>query len=458
MQTRQQRAEGRIRELLGDAYENAKVFKGGGDEAIAVDLPTAIHDAAESSLLRLYPNFGAGDNEGWAKVYSSAAKGSPDALISIGFKGEPLDNPVCREIHRYIGAGKNGSQIRNEFGSAPNGWPQDTIDGGLQVLLVAGLIRAHDDRRQTVSPTDLERKQIGKAMFKIESTSISRVQLIQIRKLFQAAGLIVRPDDEKTRVGDLLERLETLADSAGGDAPMPFLPDCSFLEPIRLSSGNEQLMALYERRDEITEVIPRWTAIARQIEARLPIWESLVRLLDHAVDLPDVGAIREEAQAIYDQRLLLDDPDAVRPLRGQLEDLLRRTLLAQQDAFNQALRAGWDQLEEDASWTAISSVQQSNLAQGQQIDQKMDLQIGSYDSLVNTLEAMPLSSWQNRIDALSSRFARVREEAARLLTPQAQSLNLPRQTIHDAGELDAWLATVKSQIETALGKGPVILK
>ena len=280
MQTRQQRAEGRIRELLGDAFENAKVFKGGGDEVIAVDLPTAIRDAAESSLSRLYPNFGTGDNEGWAKVYSSAAKGSPDALISIGFKGEPLDNPVCREIHRYIGSGKNGSQIRNEFGAAPNGWPQDTIDGGLQVLLVAGLIRAHDDHGQTVSPTELERRQIGKTLFKIESTTISKVQLIQIRKLFQAAGIIVRPDDEKTRVGDLLERLETLADSAGGDAPLPFRPNSSFLEPIRLSSGNEQLMALYESRDAINEAIPRWTAIASQIEARLPAWNSLLRLLE----------------------------------------------------------------------------------------------------------------------------------------------------------------------------------
>ena len=458
MQTIQQKAEGRIRELLGEAYANAKIFKGGGDEVIAPDLATAIRDAAESALSRLYPNFGAGDHEGWAKVYSSAAKGSPDALIGIGFKGEPLENTVCRDIYRSIGAGKTGKQIRSEFESAPYGWPQDTVDGGLLGLLVAGLVRAQDDRGQTTAPTALERKQIGNTMFKIEATTISKAQLIQIRKLFQAAGIVVRPDEEKTRVRELLETLETLANRAGGAAPRPMPPDTNFLEPVRTTSGNEQLMALYERRDDITEVLQTWRATAEAVEARLPIWEALLDLLRHADDLTAADTIRAEVQAIHDQRLLLDNPDPVRPLGRQLEDLLRRTLLTQQEAVNQMLHTGWDQLENDPSWKTISAVQQRNLAENNQIDQSMELQIGDFDSLRHTLETMPLRGWQDRIDALSRRFDRTREEAARLLAPQAQTVHVPRQTLNSEAELTMWLDTLAAEIRAALGKGPVILK
>lgn len=457
IQTIQQKAEGRVRELLGDAFSNARVFKGGGDEVFG-DLPSAVHDAAESSLTRLYPQFGAGDNEGWAKVYTYASRGSSDALMNIGYSGEPVEQPVCRQIQQYIGAGKKGSDIRNYFEASPFGWPQDTIDGGLQVLLVGGTVRAQDERGQTVVPQDLERKQIGKTTFKIESTTISKPQLLQIRKVFQHAGFSIKPDEEKTRIRELLLVLEKLAESAGGDAPRPVRPSTAFLEPVRISSGNEQLMALYERRDEITHAIDEWKVVAGQIGQRLPVWDALRELLHHATDVPEADTIRTEANAVEEHRLLLDNPDPIRPLGQQLETILRNAILTQQTSYNNTLQKGWDQLQTDASWGAISKTQQQDIARRCDISEGMELQTGSFDGLLHALEQYPLNSWKDRIDALGSRFDRAREEAARLLTPQAQPLNLPRQTIHNEAELDAWLANVKSQIKTALGNGPVILK
>jgi len=194
------------------------------------------------------------------------------------------------------------------------------------------------------------------------------------------------------------------------------------------------------------------------VEARLLIWEALLDLLRHADDLTAADTIRAEVQAIHDQRLLLDNPDPVRPLGRQLEDLLRRTLLTQQEAVNQMLHTGWDQLENDPSWKTISAVQQRNLAENNQIDQSMELQIGDFDSLRHTLETMPLRGWQDRIDALSRRFDRTREEAARLLAPQAQTVHVPRQTLNSEAELTMWLDTLAAEIRAALGKGPVILK
>lgn len=458
IQTIQQKAEGRVRELLGEAFANAKVFKGGGDEVYGGDLSTVIRDAADSALSRLYPQFSTGDNEGWSTVYNHAAKGSPDALIGIGFQGEPAENPVCRQIQQYIGASKKGSEIREYFGATPYGWPQDTIEGGLQVLLVAGLVRAQDERGQTIAPKDLERKSIGKTIFKVESTTITKPQLIQIRKVFQQAGLVIKPDEEKARISELLSTLEVLADEAGGDAPKPSRPDTSMLEPIRTSSGNEQLMALYNRRDEISAAIGEWTETAKQIRVRWPLWEALQRLLQSATDLPAADDIRIQAEAIIQSRLLLDNPDAIRPLGQQLETLLRETVLEQQNIYNQALNAGWDQLEADSSWKEISSVQREAISRQNKIDQVMDLAVGGFDDLLETLRYWPLNSWPNRIDALSSQFDRARAEAALILAPQAQPFVLPRPTINNETELDAWLNTVREQIKTALSKGPVILK
>ena len=53
------------------------------------------------------------------------------------------------------------------------------------MLLVAGLVRVQDERGQTVDPKELERKTIGKTMFKVESATVSTPQRIEIRKLMQ---------------------------------------------------------------------------------------------------------------------------------------------------------------------------------------------------------------------------------------------------------------------------------
>jgi hypothetical protein len=74
----------------------------------------------------------------------------------------------------------------------------------LQVLLVAGLIRAQDDKGQTIDPKDLERKAIGKTMFKVESATVSAAQRIQIRKVLQKIGPPPKPGEELAYVPQFL--------------------------------------------------------------------------------------------------------------------------------------------------------------------------------------------------------------------------------------------------------------
>ena len=283
-------------------------------------------EASDNAAQRLYPQFHTADHVDWSKVYEKAQKGAPDALKAVGDEGEPAKNPVCKAILGFIAGGKKGADIRTRFESAPYGWSRDAVDGGLQVLLVAGLIRAQDERGQTLDPKELERKTIGKVMFKVESTTVTTAQRIQIRKLLQKVGLSAKQGEESAYVPQFLEKIRDLAEQAGGDAPKPARPDTASLKEIRLTAGNEQLIALYNRRDELGSSIGTWTDLGKRITQSWPNWTELERLMAHASGLREAEVILAQVKTIEQQRQLLEDPDLVAPLITNLTQLLRDEL------------------------------------------------------------------------------------------------------------------------------------
>jgi hypothetical protein len=266
IETIRESAEGKIKGLLDEAFSGAHLFQSGGNEIHGNDLQDMVLEAAGNALQRLYPQFYMADHAGWEKVYSQAKQGGPDTLKAVGDEGEPVNNPVCKAILGFIAGGKSGADIRSRFEASPYGWPRDAVDGGLQVLLVAGLIRAQDERGKIVDPRELERKAIGKAMFKVESTNVTTAQRIQIRKLLQKVDVQTKPSEELGSVSQFLQKMQILAESAGGDAPKPARPDITLLNDIRLAAGNEQLLALYNSRDELSQAFDDWTDLNSRIE------------------------------------------------------------------------------------------------------------------------------------------------------------------------------------------------
>lgn len=83
-------------------------------------------------------------------------------------------------------------------------------------------------------------------------------QRIQIRKLLQKVGLQAKQGEESFCVPEFLQKMQCLADSAGGEAPKPTRPDSKPLDEIRLLSGNEQLLSLYNQRDELVKFFSDW--------------------------------------------------------------------------------------------------------------------------------------------------------------------------------------------------------
>ena len=139
MESRQRTAERELAELLDQLIAGVRVFQAGGQEATdGNDLADRIKRAAKSSAIRLYSQFDAADHDMWSKVLDEARKGNLEALKAVGHTQEADKHPVCQKLLAYIGPGKKGAEIRDNFEAPPFGWPRDAIDGALYALLGCG--------------------------------------------------------------------------------------------------------------------------------------------------------------------------------------------------------------------------------------------------------------------------------------------------------------------------------
>lgn len=460
METAKQVAEAKIRELLDEAFSGARVFQGGGSEIIGNNLQEMLREAADNALQRLYPQFHVADHDGWSKVYEKAQKGAPDALKAIGDEGDCAKNPVCKAILDYIAGGKKGADIRAQFEGSPYGWSRDAIEGGLQVLLVAGQIHAQDQRGQIVSdPRTLERRAIGQTLFKVEAAIVTALQRIQIRKLMQKIELPAPQGEELASVPRFLEKMHDLAARAGGDAPKPSLPSTAHLENIRLTTGNAQLLAIYDQRDNLGRDIAIWNSLAERIERRWPKWLDLKRLMVHAATLDGSKKIQAQIATIEQERQLLAEPDPVPALIAALTQLLRDELNKLKQLWDEKWQAGEAKLEADANWQKLSPEQRYGLRARQQLVEAAVPQI-AVDNTANillSLDRIAISALRDRIDAMPARFDQVVLAAAKALEPAVQEVSLPCRTLKSPEDVDAWLQESRQILLEMITKGPVIV-
>lgn len=452
-------AESKVRELLQDAFSGARVFQGGGNEILGNDLQAMVLEAADNALQRLYPQFASADHVGWSKVYEKAKAGAPDALKAVGDEGEPAKNPVCKAILGFIAGGKKGTEIRNHFESAPCGWSRDAVDGGLQVLLIAGLIRSEDEHGKPIDPKGLERKTIGKMTFKVESTTVTTSQRIQVRKLLQKAGVISKQGEELAHIPVFLQKLQDLAGQAGGTPPMPDAPDTKFLEELRLTAGNEQLLSLYNQREDLVGCMDSWTELAACISKRWPNWVLAKRLMAHAEGIVDAEVIQAQMETIEQQRQLLQDPDPVTPIITGLTQLLRDELNVISAGWEEQWKAGEAKLNADSNWQQLEPEQRHDLRATQQLVEAYIPKIDVKDttSILKTLDRAGLHPLRDRIAAMASRFDQVLFGAAKMLEPEVQSVSLPCRTLKTEEEINAWLEESRTILTDKIKKGPVIV-
>ena len=178
---------------------------------------------------------------------------------------------------------------------------------------------------------------------------------------------------------------------------------------------------------------------------------------EFAVSLPETDAVGRSIAAITEDRTLLADPDPVPELTKQLTTALRIALGKLQDGLTAAFKVGDDRLSASQVGDRLSDEQRATLLTTSQLTPPAKDSVGTDDEILAALRAANLADRRNLLDAVPQRFSRALDEASRLLEPKAQRVALPGATIHNAAELDQWLAGVRQEVEQKLKYGPVIL-
>ena len=127
----------------------------------------------------------------------------------------------------------------------------------------------------------------------------------------------------------------------------------------------------------------------------------LQRLLAHAAKRPAAYTVRPQVEAITSQRLLLAEPDPVKPLLDALTADLRQAL---QDARQRVVDLREQELtalRDTAEWNKLSDEQWRDILHAQGLGLIAELQVGTDDLLLAALDAKPLDAWAT--DALQWR-------------------------------------------------------
>jgi len=457
METRKQDAEKSKIRLLDEIFEGARVFISGGSEIDGNNLKEKLENGAKDALQRLYKQFDVADEANWGKVVDKARKaGGETALSAIKYQGENAQHPVCAQILKYIGSGKKGLDIRDNFQDAPFGWPQDAVDGAIYALMASGDLKAKNANNQPVDTAALERKHLTQARFEVENVTLSTAQKLAVRKLLTET-IGCKPGEEDSKVPEFLEFARDLAKKAGGPAPQPYQPDTARIDEIASEAGNSRMVKLYDYKDDILADIKQWQSQQEGIEKRKPNWTNLKTLTALSRGMSFYDGLNAEVLAIENGRRLLDIPDPVENLVNDTTDNLRGAIQHHFDEYKTTYEQELIAIETDANWVKLEPAKQTELLTRRGIKLPEQPTLNSTSDVIDALDICPLEQWNDRREALKNKFESAREEAAKLLEPKSVRAQLPRGTLKTEGEIDEWLAKAKQELEEKLKQGPVIV-
>jgi len=456
MVTRMNAAESVRDRIIRDVINSAKVFKGGGMEAIGIDLVEKVRSAAEDSLDRLFPLFKQADDHRWSSVINRAKNNDANALQALDWKDVPEKHPVCAAVLTDIGAGKRGKEVRDRFENAPYGWPRDAVDGALITLHATGHIKAVH-KGSVLSPGQLDQAKISVTDFRAETVTIDTKAKIKLRKLFQAADLTCKPNDELVVAGHFLSKLGEYGQRAGGEPPLPSRPSLAQLETLRSLAGNEQLAAILKDHDDLLKNLKDWKDQAELAEKRLPSWQTLSELLQYAKGLPDASDYQKQVEAIVEERRLLDSSDPLPEIHKAVAGALRAAVKATHGEFKSVHEREMDILTGSDNWKALSKAQQAQVLAETGIVAVPTLSIGDDAGLLRCFRETSLGAWRTKADALPQQFRNAALAAAKLLEPKTQSVRLSSGTLKTADDVKAWLGETEKDLMLKLKKGPIVI-
>jgi hypothetical protein len=395
MSTRIGSAETTRNRITQDVINAAKVIQGGGQERFDITLKEKVNSAAEISLDRLFPDFQDADDDRWHSVINRAKNGDEAALQAVDWNDAPEKHSVCSAVLSEIGSGKKGKDVRDAFENTPYGWSRDAIDAALITLFTTGHIRTTHKGIQ-LEQGQLDQAKISVSDFRVETITIDARARIKLRKLFQSAGIPCKPNEESIAAGQFLFHIADLADRAGDEPPMPERPSTDHLDNLRALAGNEQLAEILNQHDTLSKQAEDWSDLAELAAKRKPAWETLQLLLKHSRTLPESENLNKQANAVKDERRLLDKTDAIPPIHKEAVTALRKAVKNTHDDSKSVYDREMAVLTSNENWVKIISDQQKDILDAEGIAGIQPLSIGDDSSLLHTLEETPLTNWKTQ--------------------------------------------------------------
>lgn len=438
METRMSKAQHGIYELCVRIIDNAKIYLAGGSlydsDNFGENLRNALHAIADRQF---YEFKSKADYSGWDKVLNKAIRKAPDALQEIGFQGDIKEHPAAAELLRFIGnSSKMGRTVRNEFMKAPYGWSQDAVDALLIALTNAEMLSA--------SEADLRTGNINKAEFKKETHTLSASEKIQLRRLYQSAGINCAPGKEVEVSEQYLNTLSGLANEISGEPPLPEPVDTSLIERLRHEKGNARLSELLKAKDSLEENYKAWSQKKALLQERSQYWELTKALLDFLP--PDQQELKKQGQAIEEQRLLFQEPDPVQPLLQRIVDVLNKDLKYLMEEYNEKYERMMEQLQESEAFKALSPEDKHAILNKNNLLNTPDIKTRSAKELARHLGQYSLDVWNTQIAALDSRFQKANKDAIFKAQPKTKVFNLPRRTLKNRADVQKYAEEIQKQL------------
>ena len=456
MTSRSTNADADLDSIVREVTAAAKVFQGGGNEIFEDSLLAKIQSAIDAALKRMFPRFSEGDNGAWDKALQRARSGAEQPFAVVGWKNSIESHPVAREILGNVSTGVLGGALRKLLMAPPCGWPQDAIDAALIALHRAEAVRATMNG-QVVKPGQLDQTRISTTEFRSETVRLGVEDKLALRGLYQKLSLKASNGDEQLVAADFLSRLENLARSIGGDPPLPLVPNLQQLEDLKRLSGVEQLAAIIRAREELEQRILQWTTLQARLSTRLAIWERLVRLMQHAENMPGMDDVSVEFDAIKTGRQLLDDADRVSPICVTVSSTLRQSVT---DLFHRHERAYQDAmttLGSDPHWASLTNVEQQPILKEAGLIAPQRPSMDTDEMLLSALDRESLKARREAISAISGHIAEALEIMVRRSTPEVTRVALTRRTLETEADVRAWLHDQETVLLAAIKNGPVVI-
>ncbi len=456
MRARLQDTEARRDEIIRQIVESAKVFQGGGTECFELMVRDKVQAGAEASLDRLFPNFRDADHDRWDGVISRAKNGDAAALQAVGFNDKPEKHPVCAAILSTVGSGKKGKEIRTVFEESPYGWPRDAVDAALILLHASEHLRAVHNGA-TLRTGQLDQAKISVTDFRAESINIDAAQKIKLRKLFLSAGIQCKPGEDAAQAPNFLSKLTEIGNAAGGEPPLPERPSLGHLESLRGLAGNEQLAALLAQHDTLAQQLKEWSGRAELAARRKPAWETLLKLLSHGNHQPEIRELRKQAEAVLNDRRLIEPSDPVPLIHKVAAKHLREAVSSAFSQYSAVFKQQTAELEASENWRALQAAQRQKLLEEAGINALPKLDVGDDTALLQCLEGCSLDSWKIKTTALPQQFIQAHLAAAKVLEPKTQQVHLSSPTLKTAEDVKRWIADKEKELLGHIKKGPVVI-